>query len=137
MPDSKRVIRVVAAVIERDGRYLITQRRPSAVLPLKWEFPGGRVETGESDAEALQREVMHRLGVEVSVGELISYIRHPYERYAVDLHLYDCRLTEGSPSERHVHAVRWVSSDEFDQFDFTPADEMSMNALLGVTETKP
>jgi len=57
-------IRVVAAVIERDGTYLITQRRPTAVLPLMWEFPGGRVEEDETDTAALQREVRHRLGVE-------------------------------------------------------------------------
>jgi 8-oxo-dGTP diphosphatase len=56
-------IRVVAGVIGRDGSYLITQRRPGAVLPLLWEFPGGRVERSETDTEALQREVKHRLGV--------------------------------------------------------------------------
>ena len=68
-----RTIRVVAAVLERDGRYLITQRRSSAVLPLLWEFPGGRVEEGETDAHALKREVSHRLGAEIEVGKLISF----------------------------------------------------------------
>jgi 8-oxo-dGTP diphosphatase len=127
-----RTIRVVAAVIEREGQYLITQRRPSAVLPLMWEFPGGRVEPGETDADALQREVRHRLGVEIEPGQLISFVSHPYERYVVDLYLYDCRLTEGEPAERNVNAFKWVSSSEFDQYPFTPADELSMNKLLGV-----
>jgi 8-oxo-dGTP diphosphatase len=63
-----RTIRVVAAVIEREGSYLITQRRPAAVLPLLWEFPGGRVEEGETDTAALKREVLHRLGVDIEVG---------------------------------------------------------------------
>jgi len=58
--ESLRTIRVVAAVIEREGRYLITQRRPTAVLPLLWEFPGGRVEESETDAAALKREVRQR-----------------------------------------------------------------------------
>ncbi|HQK20112.1 MAG TPA: NUDIX domain-containing protein, partial [Polyangiaceae bacterium] len=58
-----QTVRVVAAVVENNGRYLITQRRPTAVLPLMWEFPGGRVEPGETDTAALQREVRHRLGV--------------------------------------------------------------------------
>src|SRR5580704_15080974 len=80
MESSLRTIRVVAAVIERDGRYLITQRRPAAVLPLLWEFPGGRVEESETDAAALKREVRHRLGVEIDVGQLISFVSHPYER---------------------------------------------------------
>jgi mutator protein MutT len=68
--ESVRTIRVVAAVIEREVRYLITQRRPTAVLPLLWEFPGGRVEAGETDAAALKREVKHRLGVEIEAGRL-------------------------------------------------------------------
>lgn len=102
------------------------------MLPLLWEFPGGRVEGDETDANALEREVMHRLGVLVSVGNLISYVSHPYERYTVDLHLYECTIVQGEPLEKNVLAFRWVTSDEFDQYDFTPADEMSMNKLLGV-----
>ncbi len=127
-----RAIRVVAAVIAREGRYLITQRRATAVLPLLWEFPGGRVEPGETDSDALRREVLHRLGVEVNVGSLISYVSHPYERYTVDLHLYECTIVRGEPHERNVLAFRWVTSAEFDRYPFTPADEMSMSKLLGV-----
>lgn len=125
-------IRVVAAVIERDGSYLITQRRPSALLPLMWEFPGGRVETGEKDVQALKREVKHRLGVDIEPGQLISFVSHPYERYVVDLYLYECRIVAGEPTEQNVNAFQWVSSPEFDQYPFTPADELSMNKLLGV-----
>jgi 8-oxo-dGTP diphosphatase len=128
-----RTIRVVAAVIEHEARYLITQRRPTAVLPLMWEFPGGRVEEGETDADALKREVKHRLGVDVEPGQLISFVSHPYERYVVDLYLYECRLTGGQPTEKNVNAFRWVTSAEFDQYPFTPADELSMNKLLGVS----
>ena len=65
---TRPTIRVVAAVIERDGQYLITQRRATAVLPLLWEFPGGRVETGETDKIALKRELGHRLGVTIELG---------------------------------------------------------------------
>ena len=132
-PQNIQTIRVVAAVIENNGRYLITQRRPTAVLPLMWEFPGGRVEEDETDTAALQREVRHRLGVDISVGQLISFVSHPYERYVVDLYLYECRLTRGEPSPRNVHAFRWATSAEFDQYPFTPADEASMNQLLGMT----
>ena len=89
---SRRTIRVVAAVVQKNERYLITQRRPNAVLPLLWEFPGGKVEPGESDADALRREMNERLGADVEVGQLISFVSHPYEHYTVDLHLYECRL---------------------------------------------
>lgn len=127
-----RTIRVVAAVIEHEGRYLITQRRPAAVLPLLWEFPGGRVEDNETDAAALKREVQHRLGVEIEAGQLISFVSHPYERYVVDLYLYECHITSGELAALAVNAFRWVTSAEFDQYPFTPADEASMNKLLGV-----
>lgn len=130
---STRTIRVVAAVLEREGRYLITQRRTTAVLPLMWEFPGGRVEPGETDQAALKRELVHRLGVDIEVGKLISFVSHPYEHYVVDLFLYECTLVTEALEPRAVNAFKWVASSEFDQYPFTPADEASMNKLLGVS----
>jgi len=127
-----RTVRVVAAVVEKDGRYLITQRRATAVLPLLWEFPGGKVEAGEADADALAREVRHRLGATIEVGQMISYVRHPYEHYAVDLFLYECKLAGPALEARNVSAFKWVTSADFDQYPFTPADEASMNKLLGL-----
>ena len=129
---SPRTIRVVAAVIERGGRYLITQRRASAVLPLLWEFPGGRVEEGESDTLALKREVQHRLGVDVQAGKLMSFVSHPYEHYVVELYLYEARLLEGEPLAVNVGDFRWVVSADFERYQFTPADEASMTTLLGL-----
>jgi 8-oxo-dGTP diphosphatase len=131
----RKTIRVVAAVLEKEGRYLITQRRATAVLPLMWEFPGGRVEPGETDQQAVKRELLHRLGVNIDVGKLISFVSHPYEHYVVDLFLYECTLAdpESSLEPRAVNAFKWVASNEFDQYPFTPADEASMNKLLGVT----
>jgi 8-oxo-dGTP diphosphatase len=133
MSVAPRTIRVVAAVLERDGSYLITQRRSTAVLPLMWEFPGGRVEAGETDQQALKRELNHRLGAEIEVGKLISFVSHPYEHYVVDLFLYECTLTNAVLEARAVNAFKWVPSNEFDQYPFTPADEASMNKLLGVS----
>jgi len=132
----RRVLRVVAAVVERNGQYLITQRRATAVLPLMWEFPGGKVEPGETDQQALKRELLHRLGVEIEVGKLISFVSHPYEHYVVGLFLYECTLALGpdtSLEPRAVNAYKWAASSEFDQYPFTPADEASMNKLLGVS----
>ncbi|MBK8169729.1 MAG: (deoxy)nucleoside triphosphate pyrophosphohydrolase [Sandaracinaceae bacterium] len=129
--DKRKTIRVVAAVMERDGRYLITQRRPNAVLPGMWEFPGGRCEDGETDSEALRREVLERLGAQIEVGQLISFVSHPYDHYTVDLYLYECRLMTENLEARAVHDYRWVTSSEFDQYPFTPADEASMTQLLG------
>ena len=133
---SRKTIRVVAAVLEKEGRYLITQRRATAVLPLMWEFPGGRVEPGETDQQAVKRELLHRLGVNIDVGKLISFVSHPYEHYVVDLFLYECTLSGGPDTAlytRAVNAYKWAASGEFDQYPFTPADEASMNKLLGVS----
>lgn len=127
-------IRVVAAVIEQNGRYLVTQRRPTAVLPLLWEFPGGKVEQGESDLDALKREVTHRVGVDIKPGAQISSVSHTYEHYTVELHLYECRVLRGEAKAVNVHQFRWVESDDFDQLPFTPADEASMSKLLGIEE---
>lgn len=128
-----KTIRVVAAVLERDGKYLITQRRSTAVLPHMWEFPGGRVEEGETDQSALERELRHRLGASIAVGKLISFVSHPYEHYVVDLFLYECTLTSETLDALAVNAFKWVASGDFDQYPFTPADEASMNKLLGVS----
>jgi 8-oxo-dGTP diphosphatase len=131
MNEDKRTIRVVAAVIENDGRYLVTKRRPTAVLPNLWEFPGGRVEPGEDDSVALKREFLERLAAPIAVGDLISYVRHPYERYTVELFLYDCDLLSDSLTCKGVAEYAWITSTEFDDYTFTPADEQSMNQLLG------
>ena len=129
----RRSIRVVAAVVEKDRRYLITQRRSTAVLPLLWEFPGGRVDGDESDADALKRHLFYRLGARIAVGELISFVSHPYEAYVVDLYLYACTLTTAALEAKNVNDFCWASSSTFDEFTFTPADEASMSKLLGVT----
>ena len=126
-----KTIRVVAALVERGGRYLITQRREAAVLPLLWDFPGGRVEDGETDEAALAREVMERLGVSVEVRQLISFVNHPYEKYAVDLYLYECALQSDHLSCRAVNDYAWVTSKEMEKYSFTPVDEASMSKLLG------
>jgi len=128
---AKEVIRVVAAVIELEGRYLITQRNASAVLPLLWEFPGGRVEPGESEQEALAREVRGRIGVDVIVGGKLGEHVHEYASWDVHLTMYSCTLPEGAtPYPAMVNDLRWVTSREFLDYDFPPADEKTMHKLL-------
>jgi 8-oxo-dGTP diphosphatase len=126
-------IRVVAAMLEKDGRYLITQRRPGASLPLLWEFPGGRVEEGETDAEALARELFEEMGIEVSVGERAIQVHHSYSAYEIDFAVYRCRLKSGEVQHARVHDHRWVKPEELDQFQFPPADEKTLAQLLELT----
>jgi 8-oxo-dGTP diphosphatase len=135
---ANREIRVVAAVIERQGKYLITQRRDEAVLPRLWEFPGGRVNEGESDEAALHREVLERVGVDVAVGERVAERHHAYDGYEVMLCLYTCQLDEeAEPRPVRVRDVRWVGSGEFSSYPFPPADQKTMDELLGVKRWEP
>ena len=128
MPD--KVIRVVSAAIVRDGRYLITQRMPKAVFPGLWEFPGGRIESGESDEAALVRELHYRLGVEAVVGDEISKTRQDYGHYTVELHLYACEVGDQALQPLKVADLAWVAPENLEKYEFVPADEESMDALL-------
>jgi len=124
-------LRVVAAVIAREDRYLITQRRPQAVLAGLWEFPGGKVE--ETDAHALAREVRERVGVEVTVGACIGRRTHDYDGYSVDLALYQASIVgNAEPTAVRVADCRWVTSGEFEKYRFPAADQATMDLLLGI-----
>jgi len=130
--ESQPLIRLVAAVIERDGRYLITQRRASAVLPGLWEFPGGRVEEGETDEQALGRELLERLGTKAAVKARMAHRVHHYQGYSVDLNLYQAEIAPGEePRAVRVAEVRWVPSSEFEQYPFPAADQPTTDLLLG------
>ena len=127
-----RHVRVVAAVIAREDRYLITQRRPTAVLGGLWEFPGGKVEEGETETAALLREVRERVGVDVIVGACIARRTHDYDGYSVDLSLYQATVAaEAVPSPVRVADCRWVKSAEFENLRFPAADQATMDLLLG------
>ena len=129
---TKPHIRVVAAEIERDGRFLITQRPEHATMPLLWEFPGGRVEDGETDEAALARELLEEMGLEVTVFEQTLHVRHDYPKYTVDFVVYRTE-TEGEPQAIRVREARWVSPDDFDQYEFPGADQASVERLLGLS----
>ena len=123
-------IRVVAAMLEKDGRYLITQRRPTATLPLLWEFPGGRVEEGESDEEALARELAEEMEIVVSVHERVMQVNHSYSDYDIDFRVYRCRLISGEVEHHRVHDHRWVLPGDLDKYPFPAADEKTLSLLL-------
>jgi 8-oxo-dGTP diphosphatase len=123
-------IRVVSAEIQRDGRYLITQRSPRAVLPLLWEFPGGRVREGESDGEALARAVRDRIGVTVQVERRLLEVTHDYPAYAVTLAVYRCTLADQEPWAENVAALAWVAPEDFADYPFPGADQLTVSQLL-------
>ena len=128
----RRKIRVVGAMIEKDGRYLITQRSPTGSLPLLWEFPGGRVEAGETDQGALARELREEMGIGVEVGDRVIHVEHAYEGYDIDFCVYRCREKGAEIRHLGVNDHRWVVPEELDGYEFPPADEKSLAQLLGL-----
>jgi 8-oxo-dGTP diphosphatase len=127
---TKTHVRVVAAEIECDGRYLITQRKAKAILPLLWEFPGGRVERGETDQDALSRELLEKIGVDAEVCEMSLHVAHEYDNYTLDLLVYRATIREGEPTCVGVETIRWVAPEDFGDYEFPGADQQTVDALL-------
>lgn len=118
-----RVAWVVAAVIRRDGRILIARRRHGAERGGQWEFPGGKVEPGEAEAQALRREIREELGCEVEVGRLLARHRHRYPDLEVELAFYACELPPGSdPLPLGCAALEWAEGGRLQAWDFCEAD---------------
>ncbi len=125
------VVTVTAAVIEREGRYLIAQRRPDdGSLGGLWEFPGGTVEAGETPEECLRRELAEELAIEVQVGELINRNTHAYPHVTIELLAFRVTWLEGKIELREHTASRWVLPDELDRFPMPPADGPLVRILV-------
>lgn len=124
---------VTAAVVRENGRVLIAQRPPEGLLGGLWEFPGGKVEAGETLAAALQREMREELGLEIAVDEPIVMVKHGYTHFKITLHAFACRLITGQPQALGVADWRWVTLDELDAFPFPRTDQKIIAALRGET----
>lgn len=120
---SRPVIKVVAAVIERDGKILIGQRRKTDSHGLKWEFPGGKVERGETPAAALARELEEELGIQARIGREIARHMHYYPRRAtIQLMFYRVREFGGEPQSIAFESIVWESPERLTAYDFLDGD---------------
>lgn len=123
---------VVCAIILRDDRILIAQRPPDKKLGGLWEFPGGKVEPGESSAAALHRELQEELGCTVRITDTLPPFVHAYSWGSIELIPFLCELTADS-AEPHPHehtALAWVERDKLRDYDLAPADVPLLTALL-------
>jgi 8-oxo-dGTP diphosphatase len=121
---------VAAAVIERDGAFLVTRRQQGVHLAGLWEFPGGKCEPGETHAACLIRELREELGVEANVGREILATSHEYPERCVELHFLSSEL-RGEPVPQLGQEMRWVPRGELSALEFPPADAELIHRLQG------
>lgn len=126
------MVEVVAALIWDKDRFLICQRSAHKARALLWEFVGGKVEPGETKAQALVRECREELAVTLSVGDVFMDVVHAYPDITVHLTLLGATIVEGIPQKLEHNDIRWITPAEIPQYDFCPADEEILKRITEV-----
>jgi 8-oxo-dGTP diphosphatase len=124
------IIEVTAAVVEKDGRVLLAQRPSACKHPLRWEFPGGKVEPGESARECLAREMAEEMAIEVSVGKKLFEVEHVYPDMRIRLIAFSCEITKGNVQDIGCAAHAWVLPAKLDDYDLLPPDGVLASTLF-------
>ena len=128
---ARKQLLVVAALIEQEGRVLLAQRRADQAQPLVWEFPGGKVEPGESPSQALVREIEEELACSIEVGAVGDVVFFAHDTFDLIMPVYRATIRAGVPVARQVAAVAWVARAELASLAFTPADQPLACRLAG------
>ncbi len=122
--DEMKTVIVAAALVEEQGRILVTQRKEGSPHGLLWEFPGGKVEEGEDPREALRREIKEELDVEAEVGTIFDAVFHFYPEYPILLLVYCCRIAKGSLKSIGCRDLQWVTFGELRGLAMPDADDV-------------
>ena len=117
-----KTLDVVAAIIEKDDKILLAQRPEHADQPGMWEFPGGKVEPGETPQQALVREIMEELDTEIKVGEWIDTIEFDYPTFHLSMDCFWAEVTKGHLELKEAEAAKWLTKDQLDSVAWLPAD---------------
>jgi 8-oxo-dGTP diphosphatase len=133
---------VAVGIIMENGHVLVCQRRPDTSYPLKWEFPGGKIEHGESPAGALKRELLEELGIDAVIGSLFHIQEWDYREGLQSrdglFRLFYCRVTsfQNSPRNMAFEAIRWVTPEELQQMDILEGNRVAVDLLARHAEFK-
>jgi 8-oxo-dGTP diphosphatase len=128
---AKMLLVIACALIDADGRVLIAQRPEGKSMAGLWEFPGGKLEAGETPEGTLIRELKEELGIDVRAACLapLTFATHAYDEFHLLMPLYVCRRWEGSPAPREGQALKWVRADALCDYPMPPADKPLIAAL--------
>ncbi len=126
----KKEIHVVGAIIKANNKILCAQRGPGKALAYLWEFPGGKIDLGETDKEALEREIREELLCQITVGKKVTTTRYEYDFGFVNLTTFECELVEGEPTLTEHMAVKWLPVEELDTLEWAPADIPAIDILM-------
>lgn len=119
----------VAVIWNKENQILIDRRLPTGTMANLWEFPGGKIEPGETIEECIEREILEELGIKIAVEQHLITIDHTYPHLRVTLTVHHCHYLEGVPQAIECAEVLWVGLDELDNFDFPEANGEIINAL--------
>ena len=117
------MIDVVAAVIVKDNKFLITRRAPKLKLEGMWEFPGGKIDAGETPEEALVREIKEELDTEVEVKELLDTVEYDYPKFHLSMDCFICKIKAGELVLKEHEASKWLTKETLDSVEWLPADQ--------------
>lgn len=123
------MVEVVCALIKRGDTMLICQRPEGVLMELHWEFPGGKVEPGETKRDALARECREELGIDVEVGDQLTNVEYMYPDQDIDLTLFDTVIRSGEPQMLEHKDMKWVTAAELENYRFCPADDVILDYL--------
>lgn len=129
MASKKRTVSVVGALIEERGRYLVCQRRADDTFGSYWEFPGGKVESGEGKRPALVREIREELGVDIEIDRLEGIYEDEMPHLRIRFFLYRCSITRGKPATIECQAMKMATAAELSKLDLTPVDKKAVSCL--------
>lgn len=125
----KQIIQVATGVIVKKGQYLIQKRPMKGLFPGMWEFPGGKIQSGEIPEEACIREINEELGIDVKIKQLLMTHKHAYTKFLVNLHVFICEIQKGKPKPKQAQQLRWADLEQLDDLPFPAANQKIIQQL--------
>ncbi|SFG15705.1 (deoxy)nucleoside triphosphate pyrophosphohydrolase [Sporolactobacillus nakayamae] len=127
----RKTLSVVAAILENENKEILCAlRSPKMSIPNHWEFPGGKIQDGETPAEAIEREIREELKCSIEANEIFLTSHHDYDTFSIDLTAIRCKLVEGFPTAQEHSKLIWLKRENLDSLKWAPADVATVEQLI-------